>query len=106
MPRSMRMAGPDGHVGHAELKIGDCCVMLADETPSIEALAPQTIGGSPVRLLIYVEDVDAVVSAATAAARSCGRSQISYGDRTGGIKIPTGITGTSPPTRKMFRLKR
>jgi PhnB protein len=88
----MRMAGPDGHVGHAELEIGDSCVMLADETPSMGALAPQTIGGSPVRLLIYVEDVDAVVAAATAAGAKLVRPVADqfYGDRAGGFEDPFG----------------
>src|SRR5499425_1331841 len=53
------MKGPDGKVMHAELKIGDSIVMLADEFPEFGAVAPQSIGGSASGLHIYVEDVDA-----------------------------------------------
>jgi PhnB protein len=63
----VRMPGPDGKVMHAELKIGDSVVMLADEFPEMGALSPETIGGSPSFLLLYVEDVDAVTARATAA---------------------------------------
>src|SRR5437899_1456204 len=62
-----RMAQPDGRVGHAELKIGDSRVMLADEFPEMGARGPQTIGGSPITLYLYVEDVDAVAGRAVAA---------------------------------------
>ena len=53
-----RLSGPDGKIGHAELKIGDSVVMIADEHPGMGALSPQTIGGTPVRMLIYVENVE------------------------------------------------
>jgi PhnB protein len=87
-----RLAGPDGRVGHAELKIGDSCVMLADEFPEMGALGPRTIGGSPVRILVYVEDVDAVVSQAVAAGAKLVRpvQDQFYGDRAGGIEDPYG----------------
>src|SRR5437868_5028240 len=54
-----RMAGPDGRVGHAEIKVGDSPIMLADEHPDMGFRGPQALGGSPVSLLLYVEDVDA-----------------------------------------------
>ena len=54
-----RMPGPGGVVMHAELTIGDSVVMLGEEAPQMGASSPQTIGGSPVSLLIYVKDVDA-----------------------------------------------
>jgi PhnB protein len=87
-----RLAGPDGRVGHAELKIGDSHVMLADEFPEMGAVSPRTIGGSPVRLLVYVEDVDGIVSRAIAAGAKLVRPVADqfYGDRAGGIEDPFG----------------
>jgi len=74
----LRMAQPGGKVGHAEIKIGDSTIMLADESPEMDARSPQTIGGSPVSILLYVEDVDAVFIRAVAAGGVCkGRWQIS-----------------------------
>src|SRR6266852_1038077 len=55
----MRMSQPDGRIGHAEIKIGDSPIMLADEFPEMGARSPQSLGGSPVSILLYVEDVDA-----------------------------------------------
>src|SRR5260370_27585826 len=63
----MRMDAPGGRIGHAEIMIGDSRIMLADEHPEIQALSPKTIGGSPVSLPLYVEDVDAAVERAVAA---------------------------------------
>ena len=54
------MAGPDGKVGHAELQIGDSVIMLADEYPDMGIRSPKTVGGTPVTISVYVEDVDAV----------------------------------------------
>jgi len=56
----MRMGGPDGKVGHAELDLGDSVIMLADEHPEMDAIGPKTVGGTPVSLHVYVEDADAV----------------------------------------------
>src|SRR5437879_10992510 len=56
----MRFPGPDGKVGHAEIKIGDSPIMLADECPGMEFKSPKAIGGTPVSILLYVDDVDAV----------------------------------------------
>src|SRR5205807_4216929 len=53
----MRMPGPDGRVGHAELQIGDSVVMLADENPDMDIRGPRSVGGTPVTLHVYVEDV-------------------------------------------------
>jgi PhnB protein len=63
----MRLASPDGRVMHAEIKIGDSPVMLCDECPDWKALSPQTLGGTAVSILIYVEDADIVVNRAVAA---------------------------------------
>ncbi|MGH8651112.1 MAG: VOC family protein [Gammaproteobacteria bacterium] len=63
----MRLAAPDGKVGHAEIKIGDAPIMLADEHPEMNFQSPPTLGGSPVTLHLYVEDVDAFVLQAVAA---------------------------------------
>src|SRR5215472_3865587 len=55
----MRLAHPDGRVGHAELQIGDSVIMLADEFPDIGTRSPQSYGGSPVSIHLYVDDADA-----------------------------------------------
>ena len=78
-------------VGHAELKICNAIFMLADEFPPL-AVSPETIGGSPVSLYIYVEDVDAQVAQAVAAGATLTRPVANqfYGDRTGGVDDPFG----------------
>jgi PhnB protein len=88
----MRMPGPGGHVMHAELQIGDSILMLADESPSMGALSPQTIGGSGSLVSVYVADVDAAVAKAVAAGAKVVRpvKDQFYGDRTGGIIDPFG----------------
>ena len=58
---------PDGKVMHAELKIGDSRLMLNDEFPEMKAVSPQSLGGSPVTLHIYVKDVDSLFNQAVAA---------------------------------------
>ena len=58
----MRMPGPDRRVGHAELTIGDSMIMLADEFPDMGVRSPKSVGGSPVTIHVYVEDVDATVA--------------------------------------------
>jgi len=87
-----RLADPSGKVGHAELLIGDSRIMLADEFPEMGARSPQSFGGSPVRLLLYVEDVDAVASQAIAAGAKLVRpiEDQFYGDRAGGLEDPFG----------------
>jgi len=88
----MRMAQPDGRVGHAELQIGDSRLMLADEFPERGYLGPQSTGRSPVTLHLYVEDVDKVASQAVAA----GAKEVQpvqdqfYGDRSGVFTDPFG----------------
>ena len=74
-----RLSEPGGKIGHAELEIGRCRMMLADEYPDFGALSPVTVGGSPVALHLYVEDVDAIVARATAAgATLLRRSRTSF----------------------------
>lgn len=87
-----RMPLPDGRLGHAEIKIGDSVIMFADEHPEQGHVGPVTLGGSPVGLMLYVNDVDAVVGQAKAA----GATEIEpvtnkfYGDRSGTVKDPFG----------------
>jgi PhnB protein len=88
----LRMDEPSGRIHHAEIKIGDSHVMLADEHPELQALSPKTIGGSPVSMHVYVEDVDAAVDRAVKAGAKLVRPVADqfYGDRTGGIEDPFG----------------
>lgn len=88
----MRMAAPNGRIGHAELRIGDSRVMLADEFPEMGARSARTIGGSPVHIYLYVEDVDAVTGRALAAGAKELRpvKDQFYGDRSGSIEDPFG----------------
>lgn len=89
----MRMPGDTPEkVGHAELEIGDSIVMLSDPFPDMGAVDPKTIGGSPVAVVVYVEDVDK----AFARALELGAKELRplqnefYGDRVGGIEDPWG----------------
>jgi PhnB protein len=87
-----RMDGPDGRIGHAEMRVGDSQIMLADEHPEMNARSPQTMGGSPVSFMLYVEDVDGMVAQALAAGATLKRpiADQFYGDRTGGVEDPFG----------------
>ena len=87
-----RMEGPDGRIGHAEIRIGDSHVMLADEHPQMNARSPQSFGGSPVSLMLYVDDVDSTVGRAVEAGAKLTRPVADqfYGDRTGGVEDPFG----------------
>ncbi len=89
---SMRLQEPGGRVGHAEIMIGDSPIMLADEHPEIGARGPQALGGSPVSIVLYVEDVDAVVQRAVAAGAKVKRPVTDqfYGDRAGTVEDPFG----------------
>src|SRR5262245_30779118 len=84
----MRFADPHGRVGHAEIKIGDSPIMLADEVPEMGYCSPQSLGGAAVSIMLYVEDVDARFSQAIAAgakARKPVADQF-YGDRSGTLE--------------------
>lgn len=87
-----RIAMPGGKIGHAEVQIGDSRVMLADEFPEWDARAPETIGGTPVSLMLYVADCDAVIARAEAlGAKVTQPAQDKfYGDRNGNVTDPFG----------------
>ena len=89
---SMRMPGPGGKIMHAEIKIGDSPIMMADECPPMNAFSPQSIGGSPIFLMLYVEDVDKVTSQAIAAGATVEQAVKNqfYGDRSGTVVDPFG----------------
>jgi len=88
----MRLPNPDGTLGHAEIKIGNALVMLADEYPDYGNLSPKTLGGSSVRLHMYVEDVDAFFEKAVAAGAKVliPVADQFYGDRSGRLEDPFG----------------
>ena len=88
----LRMPAPGGKVGHAEIKIGDSPIMLADEFPEMGYKSPKTLGGSPVSLMIYVADVDTVFDQAIAAGGKVQRpvKDQFYGDRSGTLEDPFG----------------
>jgi PhnB protein len=88
----LRLAGPGGRVGHAENKIGDSPIMLADEFPEMGARGPKSFGGSPVTIHLYVDDVDAVAERAVAAGAEVTRpvKDQFYGDRSGTFTDPFG----------------
>jgi PhnB protein len=87
-----RMEGPPGKVGHAEIEIGDGLLMLADEFPDMGAVGPKTVGGTPVSITVYVEDVDTVFQRAI----DNGGKELQavedrfYGDRAGQFEDPWG----------------
>ncbi len=91
---SMRMAMPNGKIGHAEIKIGDSFIMLADDSPEVGARSPQHYGGSPINVLLYVENTDAMLAQAVSAGAKIVRplKDEFYGDRTATIVDPFGHT--------------
>jgi PhnB protein len=92
----MRMPSPDGRIGHAEIKIGDSAIMLADEHPQMGYRSPQTLGGSAVSMMVYVDRVDDVFKKAV----EMGAKELQpvqdqfYGDRSGTLQDPFGHTWT------------
>ena len=90
----MRMPGPNGTVGHAELKIGDSMIMLADENPSMGQghMSATTVGGSPISLYVYLKDVDKVFERAVAEGAKVLKpvQDQFYGDRSGFLQDPFG----------------
>ena len=87
-----RLCEPSGKVGHAELRIGRAYFMLADEYPDFGAQSPVTLGGTPVSIQMYVDDVDVVVSRAVEAGATVLRPAVDefYGDRVALIADPMG----------------
>ena len=83
---------PDGRVGHAEIRLGDSLIMLADEFPEFGGKAPESLGGSPVSIHLYVDDVDVFVKKAVGE----GARELKpvadqfYGDRSGQLQDPFG----------------
>src|ERR1700751_4876899 len=92
----LRMADPQGSVGHAEIRIGDSVIMLADEHPAMGYRGPRSLGGSSVSILLYLDDVDAVFDRAVKAGAKAlrpGANQF-YGDRSGTLEDPFGHVWT------------
>jgi PhnB protein len=83
---------PDGRVGHAEIRLGDSLIMLSDEFPEFGGKAPESLGGSPVSIHLYVEDVDAFFKRALAAGARELKPVMDqfYGDRSGQLQDPFG----------------
>jgi uncharacterized glyoxalase superfamily protein PhnB len=87
-----RMPGPDGRLMHAEIKIGNSVVMVTDEMPEMGSNGPQTLGGTPVSLMIYCEDCDAIFNRAVGAGASVRMplEDAFWGDRWGMVTDPFG----------------
>ena len=92
----LRFSAPDGKIGHAEIKVGDSVIMLADEMPDMGYRGPQTLGGTAVSLMVYVEDVDQQFQRAIdagAKVKQPVKDQF-YGDRSGNFEDPFGHVWT------------
>jgi PhnB protein len=91
-----RFPVPDGRLGHAEIKVGDSPIMLADEAPDMGYRGPQALGGTPVSVLLYVKDVDAQYQKAVAAGATVRKpvQDQFYGDRSGTLEDPFGHVWT------------
>ena len=89
---TFRLVGPDGRIGHAELRIGDSTVMLSDEYPDFGALSPVTVGGSPMKLYLALADADATAAQAVAAGATLLRpvQDQFHGNRSGLLLDPFG----------------
>ena len=92
----LRMADPNGRVGHAEIRIGDSVIMLADEHPEMGHRGPRSLGGSSVSIMLYLPDVDAVFERALKAGARAQRPVQNqfYGDRSGTLEDPFGHVWT------------
>jgi PhnB protein len=88
----MRMDGPNGKIGHAEIKIGDSVVMLTDEMPGMGTRSPQSLGGTTSAVMIYVDNADTVFNQAVAAGAQVEMplADMFWGDRYGRLKDPFG----------------
>ncbi|WP_437753044.1 VOC family protein [Sorangium sp. So ce1389] len=87
-----RIAMPDGRLGHAELSIGRARFYLSDEYPELGAVSPETLGGTSASVVVYVEDVDALVAQAAAAGATVERppQDLPFGDRMAWLRDPHG----------------
>ena len=105
---SYKLMMPDGRLGHAEIRLGDSMLMLADEFPEYGGKAPETLGGSPVSIHLYVEDVDAFFRKALAAgAKELNPSWISFTATVrASSRTLSDICGGWPRTRKTSRRRR
>jgi PhnB protein len=92
----MRTDAPNGKIMHAEIKIGDSHIMLADEMPEMGIRSAKSIGGSPVSILLYIEDVDSSFQQALDAGATVQRPLVDqfYGDRSGTVDDPFGLSWT------------
>ena len=88
----LRMPGPDGKVMHAEIKIGDSPILLGEEVPEMGFRCPPALGGSPVGIMLYVEDVDGLFAQAVEAGGKQQRPIVDQfcGDRSGTLEDPFG----------------
>ena len=89
---TFRLLMPDGRLGHAEIRLGDSVIMLSDEFPEYGGKAPGTLGGSPVNIHLYVENVDAFFKRALGAGAKERKPVMDqfYGDRSGQLEDPFG----------------
>ena len=89
----MRMPDKDGRIMHAEINIGDSCIMMADESPAVGAYSTEHYGGAPMSLMIYVDDCDAIYKRAIDAGGKSLREPADqfYGDRMAGVADPFGF---------------
>src|SRR5205823_11978069 len=89
---TFRMPGPDGKIGHAEFRLGNSMIMIADEHPEMGARGPKSAGGTPISLMVYVEDVDKVFARAVQAGGTAARPLANqfHGGRAGGVGQPFG----------------
>ena len=92
----LRMTDPQGRIGHAEIRVGDSVIMLADEHPDMGYRGPRSMGGSSVSILLYVDDVDTIFDRALSAGATVQRPIANqfYGDRSGKLEDPFGHVWT------------
>jgi len=102
-----RLSMPSGEIGHAEIAIGGSTIMLSDEFPEYGGLSPETLGGSPMKMHLYVDDVDAFAERAVAEGAKITRpiADQFYGDRSGYIADPFGYTWIVATHKEMVPLE-
>jgi PhnB protein len=88
----IRMDGPNGKIGHAEIKIGDSMIMLGDEMPGSGCRSPHSLGGTTAGIFLYVENVDALFNQAVSAGAEVESplADMFWGDRYGRLRDPFG----------------